>query len=99
MAGRNPDWSRDELILALDLYVRHRPAVLGNTCPEVIELSEVLNQLARAEAVRSPTHRNPNGVAMKFLNLRPFDPEGAGHAAARPAVLRGLRSGAGAAVQ
>jgi hypothetical protein len=74
MAERNPNWTRDELILALDLYVRHRPAVLGNTSAEVIELSEVLNRLARADQNRSPTHRNPNGVAMKLLNFRPFDP-------------------------
>jgi hypothetical protein len=26
MAGRNPDWTRDELILALDLYVRFKSA-------------------------------------------------------------------------
>lgn len=75
MAERNPKWTRDELILALDLYVRHRPAVLGNTSDEVIELSEILNRLARAEQDRSPTHRNANGVAMKLLNFRPFDPE------------------------
>jgi predicted HNH restriction endonuclease len=75
VADRNPNWTRDELILALDLYVRHRPAVLGNTSAEVIELSEVLNRLARADRDRSPTHRNANGVAMKLLNFRPFDPE------------------------
>ena len=75
MAERNPNWTRDELILALDLYVRHRPAVLGNTSAAVIELSEVLSQLARTDRERSPTHRNANGVAMKLLNFRPFDPE------------------------
>jgi 5-methylcytosine-specific restriction protein A len=75
MAERNPNWTRDELILALDVYMRHRPGVLGNTSPEVIELSEMLNQLARVGRDRSPTHRNANGVAMKLLNFRPFDPE------------------------
>ena len=73
MAERNPNWTRDELILALDLYMRHRPAVLGNGSTEVIELSDTLNRLARADSARLPTHRNTNGVAMKLLNFRPFD--------------------------
>jgi hypothetical protein len=72
VAGRDPNWTRDELILALDLYVRHRPAVLGNTSVEVIELSEILNRLARADRARSPMHRNANSEAMKLLNLGPF---------------------------
>jgi predicted HNH restriction endonuclease len=72
---RNPNWTRDELILALDLYMRHRPAVLGNTSADVIELSEILNPLAHADRNRSATHRNANGVAMKLLNFRPFDPD------------------------
>ena len=72
---RNPKWRRDELILALDLYVRHRPAVLGKSRAEVIELSEALNRMARAEGRCSPTHRNPNGVAMKLLNFRSLDPD------------------------
>jgi predicted HNH restriction endonuclease len=70
---RNPNWTRDELILALDLYMGHRPAVLGKTSADVIQLSEILNQLAHADRDHSPTHRNANGVAMKLLNFRPFD--------------------------
>ncbi len=69
---RNPNWTRDELILALDLYVRHRPAVLGNTSAEVMELSEILNRLSRTDGDRSPTHRNANGIAMELLNFRPL---------------------------
>ena len=69
---RNPNWTRDELILALDLYVRHRPAVLGNTSAELMELSEILNRLSRTDGDRSPTHRNANGVAMELLNFRPL---------------------------
>jgi len=72
---RNPNWTRDELILALDLYMRHRPAVLSKTSADVIELSEILNRLAHAGRDRAPTHRNANGVAMKLLNFRPFDPD------------------------
>lgn len=75
MTEQNPNWTRDELILALDLYLRHRPAVLGKTSAEVIELSEALNRMPRAEGRRSPTHRNPSGVAMKLLNFRSLDPD------------------------
>lgn len=75
MAGRNPIWTRDELILALDLYVRHRPAVLGKTSAEVIELSDMLSRLARGEARRSPNHRNASSVAIKLLNFRSLDPD------------------------
>ncbi|KQT60193.1 hypothetical protein ASG52_18950 [Methylobacterium sp. Leaf456] len=44
-ARRNPIWSRDELILALDLYLRHRDAPPGKESAEVAELSYFLGQL------------------------------------------------------
>jgi hypothetical protein len=75
VAERNPVWARDDLILALDLYLRHRPAVPGKSSTAVIELSDTLNRLGRADRRRSPTHRNPNGVAMKLLNFRSLDPD------------------------
>ena len=37
---RNPTWSRDELILALDLYVRFRGNPPGKGSGEIIGLSE-----------------------------------------------------------
>ena len=45
MARRNPPWQRDELILALDLYFRHRPDTISKKHPEVAALSELLNKL------------------------------------------------------
>ena len=36
---RNPSWSRDELILALDLYMRSKGNPPGKTAPEIVELS------------------------------------------------------------
>jgi len=75
VGGRNPPWARDELILALDLYMRHRK-VLDDSHPEVIELSEILNrlplQLDRPDKVR---FRNPNGVALKLSNFAHLDPQ------------------------
>ena len=69
---RNPPWTRGELVLALDLYVRHGGKPLPPTRPEVRELSSLLGRLA--EAAASETFRNPNGVAMKLMNFRSLDP-------------------------
>jgi hypothetical protein len=44
---RSPAWTRDELILALDLYLHSRPQLPGKESPEVVALSEELNELAR----------------------------------------------------
>jgi 5-methylcytosine-specific restriction protein A len=72
-ATQNPDWSVDELILALDLYVREH--LLDDTDPKVIELSETLNALPlHPPETRTATFRNPNGVARKLTNLANFDP-------------------------
>ncbi len=71
---RNPTWSRDELILALDLYVRHRPSFPDDKHSEVIALSQLLNDLATT-ATGNSSFRNPNGVAMKLMNFRRLDPD------------------------
>lgn len=71
--ARNPDWTTDELIIALDVYRRH--GLLDDTDPEVIELSSVLQALPIHPAdARSATFRNPNGVALKLANLASCDP-------------------------
>ncbi|GMO57972.1 HNH endonuclease [Bradyrhizobium ottawaense] len=72
---RNPVWTRDELILALELYLRHRPSFPDDKHPDVIELSGVLNRLARTTTTSSEeSFRNANGVAMKLQNFRRLDP-------------------------
>lgn len=73
---RNPPWTRDELILALDLYIRSGRRVLSEDHADVIALSELLNQLP-IHKQREAKFRNPNGVGMKLGNFRRFDP-GAG---------------------
>jgi len=76
---RNPPWTRDELILALDLYFRHRPS--SQEDPEVIALSDLLNALPiHSERPDAEHFRNPNGVYMKLGNFMSIDPayEGAG---------------------
>lgn len=75
-AKRNPAWTRDELILALDLYLRHRASPPGKDSDEVAELSEFLNRIGQALGQgESETYRNTNGVYMKMMNFRRFDPE------------------------
>lgn len=72
---RNKKWNRDELILALDLYLKTRPKRLSETDPNVIALSKTLNGLPSAQSAVDPTKfRNPNGVAMKCGNFNRFDP-------------------------
>src|SRR5262249_14604983 len=72
-SASNPDWTRDELIVALDFYLRHGPNPPNKGSKEIIDLSRVLNQLGaklfRAD-LRSVTFRNENGVYMKLMNFR-----------------------------
>jgi len=75
MAPRNPNWTRDELILALDLYFRVNPLHTSEKNPKIKDLSNLLNRLpihiARPE---EETFRNPNGVYMKLCNFLRLDP-------------------------
>lgn len=77
---RNAAWSRDELILALHLYMRHRNSPPSKDSPEVKELSTCLNKMnALLDQAGSETFRNTNGVYMKLMNFRRFDPEYIAH--------------------
>lgn len=80
--GRNPAWERDELILALDLYLG--AGLLDDSDKRVVALSELLNGLPlhplRADAAR---FRNPNGVALKLANFAAIDPSYPGRGMSR----------------
>lgn len=72
---RNPIWSRDELVLALDLHFRTGGGSLTKTDPALTELSDLLITRGRALGVQAAaTYRNANGVYMKMMNFRRFDP-------------------------
>lgn len=74
-AQSNPAWSQDELILALDLYLRHRASLPSKNHPEVQELSLFLGKMGRALGIGPVTNfRNENGVYMKLGNFRRWDP-------------------------
>ena len=67
----NPDWTRDELIIALNVYLNHRSNTPGKNSKEIIDLSRTLNRLGEKLfplEERSETFRNVNGVYMKLMN-------------------------------
>ena len=67
----NPNWTRDETILALALYFASGERVPSKSAPEVGELSALLRSLPYHQgAARQPTFRNPEGVAFKLQNIR-----------------------------
>src|SRR5947208_428970 len=76
---RNPAWSTDELILALDLYFRVPPNSTSKSNSQILELSETLNRLPiHPERPDAEKFRNPNGVYMKMCNFLRFDPNYSG---------------------
>ena len=63
MAGKqHRDWSREEHILAFNLYCKIPFGRQHSRAPEIIELANIL-------------HRSPNSVAMKLNNIARLDPE------------------------
>jgi len=71
----NPPWNRDELILALELYLRNPASPPAKSSVEVEGLSSVLNELGqRLGSTANDKFRNANGVYMKMMNFRRFDP-------------------------
>jgi 5-methylcytosine-specific restriction enzyme A len=70
--ARNPVWTREQVILALDLYVKNEGRDPGVSHPEIIELAALLRQMA-TEAGQA-TCRNPSSVIMKMMNFRSLDP-------------------------
>lgn len=77
--SRSDTWSRDELILALELYMRAPHSPPSTRSKEVSELTKVLLKLALLRGANvGPKFRNANGVYLKMMNFRRFDPLRAG---------------------
>jgi len=89
----NPDWTRDELIVALNVYLKHRPNPPGKDSKEIVDLTRTLNRLGeklfRPED-RAETFRNENGVYMKLMNFRRLDPRYT--AGGRTGLARGAKA-------
>ncbi|WP_105430489.1 HNH endonuclease [Neorhizobium sp. T6_25] len=67
----NPHWTRDETLLALDLYFALKGQIPSPKASEILDLSTLLRSLPyHAEAAKQPTFRNPDGVGFKLMNLR-----------------------------
>jgi predicted HNH restriction endonuclease len=54
---RNPDWVRDEVILAMDLYIGAGRRQLPAAHPDVVALSGILNRLTDLAVVCANCHR------------------------------------------
>lgn len=73
--SRNPPWTRDELILALDFYIRHRDPIPGKGSAAIAKLREEINAVAVSLGLTgNETLRNIDGVYMKLMNFRAHDP-------------------------
>jgi hypothetical protein len=73
--AQNADWSWDEHVLALDLYMTNPISPSNEESAEVAELSGILNQLGeRSGVAMTDKFRNANGVYMKMMNFRRLDP-------------------------
>ena len=70
----NPDWTRDETILALDLYFDCKGHIPSGSDKRVQALSDLLRAFPyHSRAARKESFRNADGVAFKLQNLRQVD--------------------------
>lgn len=81
--SRNPPWTWEEDVLALDLYVRlgldSGGSLPGPANADVVNLSELLNARSKSSSRRA-NFRNPPGVARKLSNFRAVQHPGTGSA-------------------
>lgn len=73
-----PDWSVDELMLALDLYLRTRGEIAYSPTVKVVtDLSAELKilRIFPDDVRANPRFRNPSGVALKLHNFSSIDPD------------------------
>ena len=69
----DPTWAEEELVLALDLYLRS--GLLGAAHPDVLRLSDILKDLTiHSERRDSVRFRNANSVKLKLANFAAIDP-------------------------
>lgn len=83
---KNPVWTREELILALDLYFRLDYGQMHGGNPGVIQLSKELRELNVHTNIPDPDNfRSINSVALKLANFKKLDQNFSG---------KGMRDGA-----
>ena len=70
----NPRWTRDEVILVLELYHHCDGKIPGVDDDRVCKLSDELRSFPHHSLqARKPSFRNPDGVLFKLQNLRAVD--------------------------
>lgn len=73
---RNKPWTREECILALELFVRGGRKQIDKRRQEVVEVSRCLQALpAYPASERDEKFRNPSSVALKLGNFCALDPD------------------------
>lgn len=72
--GLNPNWTREELILALDLYFNLDQGQMHSRHPEVIRISNELRALGIHKNIPDlKKFRNPSGVSRRLGNFKTMD--------------------------
>jgi 5-methylcytosine-specific restriction protein A len=67
----NPNWTREETTLALELYFKLGQKMPSSSDSEVVELSKYLRSMdIHRNADKNSSFRNPDGIAFKVGNLR-----------------------------
>lgn len=74
---RNPDWTREETILALALYYEIPPRLFDKNTPEVIELSKIINRTPAAVVYKlgNIMAQDANATGVGFKNASMLDKE------------------------
>lgn len=71
---KNPDWLREEIILALDLYFNLDYGQMHGKNKEVIALSDDLKKMNLHKRISDPqSFRSVNSVALKLNNIKKLD--------------------------
>src|SRR5438128_1931974 len=74
MSRGNPRWTRDEIVLALDLYFDLIKPIKRRD-PRILQLSKDFKGIAVANGVEGgPNLRNPTSVYFKMNNFLELDP-------------------------
>jgi hypothetical protein len=76
MTHQNPDWLKDELILALDAWFQVKASGdrLSKNHPIVVNLSETLQELPfHPQSKRNSEFRSPDGVRRRIGYFAQFD--------------------------
>jgi len=72
---RNPKWTREEMILVLNLYFKLEGESISSKHPEVIELSNIIKRLdLHPKRSKVDKFRNPNAIALRLSNYKSVDP-------------------------